>query len=184
MRKLRRATLVSALADRMLANGSWCGETHLQKAVFLLQDMVGVPTDFEFTLYKHGPYSFDLHDELAELRADEVLQLVPQHPPYGPRFVSGDAARQLRERFPKTLARYDSQIRFIAQELDAKGVVELERVATAWWVTRELNSTDVLERSKEITKLKPHVAVDDAERAVRVVDDLLARAPRADRQAA
>ena len=60
MERLQRAAILTELMDRLRADGSWCGETHVQKATYFLQEVLGVQTGFEYILYKHGPYSFDL----------------------------------------------------------------------------------------------------------------------------
>ena len=83
MMDLKRSALVVALVNRLSQRGSWCGETHIQKTTYFLQGLLNVPTGFEFILYKHGPFSFDLRDELARLRAYGYLDLSPE-PPYGP----------------------------------------------------------------------------------------------------
>lgn len=81
----------------------WCGETHLQKATFLLEDGCDVPLDFDSVLYKYGPFSFDLHDELEDLRAQGFIRLEPQAYPYGPRIAVTERGQHLLERHPKTL---------------------------------------------------------------------------------
>src|SRR4051794_32075682 len=65
------------------ANGSWCGETHVQKTVFVCQQLFGVESNFKFILYKHGPYSFELSEYLQGLIADDLVQ-IRSRPPYGP----------------------------------------------------------------------------------------------------
>ena len=110
MDRLPQAAIVTKLAKRLRHYGSWCGETHIQKAMYLLQELLEVPTGFDFILYKHGPYSFDLGDELTSLRADGLLALEPQTVPYGPRFAATPVARHLHASFPKTLAKYADSI--------------------------------------------------------------------------
>ena len=87
MDRLRRDVIVIRVIKALREHGSWCGETHVQKAVYLLQEMAGAQTGFDFILYKHGPFSFDLRDELTALRADELLSLERQPWPYGPRIA-------------------------------------------------------------------------------------------------
>ena len=82
MDRFDRAAVLTELADRLRANGSWTGETHLQKATYVLQELLMVPLNFEFVFYKHGPFSFDLREELTSMRADGFLVQVPQDP-YG-----------------------------------------------------------------------------------------------------
>src|SRR3989338_8128509 len=102
MDRLKKAALLTSLAQKLRDNGSWCGETHLQKAVYFLEDLFAIPLEFEFILYKHGPFSFDLRDELTSLRADELLRLVPQDPPYGPRLTPTERCERLKELLPNT----------------------------------------------------------------------------------
>ena len=83
MDRLRRAALLTRLIELLRKKGSWCGETHIQKSTFFVQNLMKVPLSFDFILYKHGPFSFDLRDELTGLRADGLIRLEPQWP-YGP----------------------------------------------------------------------------------------------------
>src|SRR5208283_4661878 len=95
MDRLRRAAIVASLVTKLRAAESWCGETHIQKAVYLMQDLMDVPTEYRFILYKHGPFSFELSDELTSFRGDELLELQPQSPPYGPRYAVTALGRSL-----------------------------------------------------------------------------------------
>ena len=51
MKKLQRDAVLLSLINEMKARGSWCGETHIQKATYFLQELLGVPMNFEFILY-------------------------------------------------------------------------------------------------------------------------------------
>lgn len=73
MNRMKRSALLTKLVQRLRDEGSWGGETHVQKVTYFLQELMEVPLDFDFILYKHGPYSFDLHDEIAALRGDGLL---------------------------------------------------------------------------------------------------------------
>jgi hypothetical protein len=179
MDRLPKAAIVTKLAKRLRHYGSWCGETHIQKGMYLLQDMLDVPTGFDFILYKHGPYSFELGDELTSLRADGLLALEPQSVPYGPRFAVTPVTRRLHATFPRTLAKYADSIEFVAKALGDKRVDELERVATALYVTKRRQSDhdgSVQGRAKCLNSLKPHVSVDAATQAVEEIDRLNAQA--------
>lgn len=174
MKPSQRAALLAELTDRLRAQESWCGETHLQKSVYLLQELLDVPTEFKFVLYKFGPYSFDLGDELTSLRADGLLGLEVRHPSYGPSFQTTDASVRLRQRFPATLKKYVRQIEFVADKVGAKGVAELERLATALYVTRQTREPqDHAERARRIVALKPHVTLEAAAEAVQALDQMI-----------
>jgi uncharacterized protein YwgA len=176
MDRLQKAAVLTRLMEQMRLKGSWSGETHVQKATLFLQNLMGVPLGFDFIIYKHGPFSFDLRDELTSLRADELIKLEPQFG-YGPRIATTDQSKYIQGLYSKTLEKYDDAISFVTAKLGSKGVADLERLATALYVTRR--STDVSsidERAAKLTQLKPHIAPDEAVAAVREVDQIIAQA--------
>lgn len=172
MNEARRAALLAELVRKLRANGSWAGETHVQKTAYFLQEMLGVPLGLRFSLYKFGPYSFDLRDQLVEMRGLDQLQLEPQPRPYGPKLRVGQGAEQLKTRFPKTLRRYDDALGFVARQIGPLGVGPLERLATALMVSRELPGASVDERAERLNAYKAHVAIQHAHDAVERVDAL------------
>lgn len=177
MNRLAQEAVLVGLARRLNDRGSWGGETHLQKATYLLHELRGVPFDFNFILYKHGPFSFELRDELGTMRADRLLEREVQAPPYGPRFIVTDRGRELEDRFARTMDRYGDSLDWVAEQLGDRGVMELERLASALWVTREMgDSAPVDARAARLHKVKPHVPVADSADAVREIDGMLAAA--------
>ena len=64
----KKAVIITEMLDRMIRAGSWAGDTHLQKGMFFLQTMRGVPTGYDFVLYRYGPYSFGLRYDLIPLQ--------------------------------------------------------------------------------------------------------------------
>lgn len=174
MKRLQRDAVILSLIENLKAKESWCGETHIQKATYFIQELLKVPLEFEFVLYKHGPYSFDLSDELTAMRADAILKLQPQPSPYGPSFIQSIGSKLIKKRYPKTLKKYNPMVKFVANKLGDKGVTELERLATALYVTRRINTNNSIEsRAQCIHKLKPHVSLDEARDAVMVVDTFI-----------
>ena len=177
MTRAKKTALVAALNDRLRAHGSWCGQTHMQKATYFLQEMLGVKMNFDFMLYTHGPFSFELRDTLSEMLADCLLVMQQQPYPYGPSLVVPSEQREtLQRRFPRTLERYSNRLDFVGSELGGKQVSELERLATALYVIRENSSSLESERAHALTLLKPHVSFNESTEAVRVVDEMDARA--------
>ena len=172
MNRLQVAALLTHLIHRMRDHGSWCGETHVQKSTYLAQQLAGVPLGFDFILYKHGPFSFDLRDELTSLRADGLLHLEPQRFPYGPKFKITDDAHRLQRKFPKTIKKHLDALEFVAERLAEKQVDELERLATALFAKSYFGDMDDHERAAWINQKKPHVSVDDALGALAEVDEL------------
>jgi hypothetical protein len=160
----------------MLARGSWAGETHIQKAAFFLQDLMGVELGFDFILYKHGPFCFDLRDELGSMQAEDLVSVVVRHQAYGPTFVPTQFSEVFLERFPKTQARYRQQIEFVSSELGQMGVVELEKIATAFFLAKRGGFDPVENLAQELVDLKPHVSLPEALIACRQAERLVERA--------
>ena len=173
MNQLAQEAILIALTRQLDAHGSWTGETHIQKSAYLLHALTNVPFDFDFILYKHGPFSFELRDELASMRADRLLERQPQPAPYGPRIVATDRGRELEERFPRAMERYGPMLNWIAEQVGPMNVLELERLATALWITRQHPGTDPEWRATELSQVKPHVNRDAALAAVREIDRML-----------
>jgi hypothetical protein len=172
MNRIQKAAIVTRLAKKMREKGSWCGETHLQKTIFLAQELLEVPTDFDFILYKHGPFSFDLRAELTSLRADMLLEIEPQQRPFGPRFAVTSQSDKIESRFPKTLSKMEPRLDFIANKVQGKGVADLERLATALYVVKKYDTyKSVDEQAKKLHQLKPHVSIADAQNALEQISE-------------
>ncbi|MDD3927653.1 MAG: hypothetical protein PHT33_13435, partial [bacterium] len=136
MEQMPRYAVIADLIRRLYDYGSWCGETHIQKTMCFLQELLDVPTGFEFILYKHGPFSFDLRDELSAMHAYQMVEFAPQPLPYGPRWHVTESGDGLQGNFPVTLGKYETQLRFVVAKLGDKRVGELEKLATALYVTK------------------------------------------------
>lgn len=175
MNRLERWAILVRLIETLRENGSWCGETHVQKATYFLKRLLKVPLEFDFILYKHGTYSFDLRAELTALRAYSILELEPRFQ-YGPSICPGDNAQQLEKHFGGGAKRYAQGIKFVAEKFGTKGVVKLERLSTALYVTLEEQKRSPEERALRIHELKPHVSTEEARAAVREVDEIIEEA--------
>jgi len=178
LKKLQRVAVLLDLINELTARGSWCGETHVQKATYFLQELLKVPTEFDFILYKHGPFSFELRDELTSMRADGLLELRSQLP-YGPTLVATETGMQLMKEYPKTLGQYRRYITFVAEALRDKNVADLERLGTALFVTLEDQHRSEEERVEEISDLKPHIDREAAETALKEVEKIMAASAKA-----
>ena len=171
MENLDQCCLVLELAICLKANGSWAGETHVQKAGYFLKSLLHVPLEPRFILYKHGPFSFELRELLTDMEAKGFIEwkLIP---PYGPSIGEGRLAGALRTMFPNLVNIYRDQVMFVAAHLGPRNVANLERIATALYVTN-LGYTGSA-RVGRIVQLKPHVDVLLAEKAVEDLDRITA----------
>ena len=174
MQHYENAAIVVELVRQLRARDSWCGATHLQKTSYFLKHLTGVPLDFDFILYKHGPFSFDLQDEVAYLTAYDLLDLKSNGPRYGASLVEGGRAELLRKEYGYKAEEYQPQIRFVANRLASKGVVDLEKLGTALWVTENTEAETPEARAREMIACKPHIDFADALAAVNELDEMRA----------
>lgn len=166
-----RCALVVELAKRLRLEGSWCGETHLQKATFIIQDLIKSNLGYKFVLYKHGPYSFDFNSEINSMRASDILEFQFPREAYGPSIAPTAFGERIREANQENIREFVPMVNFIAKWFAAKDVRHLEKIATAYYVTKKNPRDPAFERAKRLSSLKPHVDMDSAEEAVRVVDE-------------
>lgn len=176
MTNLNQSSLVLNLALALKANGSWAGETHIQKGCYFLSTMLNVPVGVKFILYKHGPFSFELRELLTDMEAQGFIKWNSQ-PPYGPSIAEGSLGPLLREKFSDLAERYRTQIDFVARHLGQRNVANLERIATALYVAQE--GCEGASRVGRIVELKPHVDVLLAETAVEELDHIYDAAKQA-----
>jgi uncharacterized protein YwgA len=173
MKRFQQVAILLKLIQSLKEKGSWCGETHIQKATYFLQKLTKVPLDYEFILYKFGPFSFNLRDELNLMCVDEVLNVKTNVPPYGPSFFVQLNDKDIEEIAPKTIDKFKDNIIFIADTLKDKGATELECLATALYSILEKKSYGSEEEKAEyIHHIKPHIPVQEALEAIKTVNSL------------
>ncbi len=171
MERLQRASIIIDLIDKLAKNGSWCGETHIQKAIYFLQALTNVPMEFDFILYKHGPFSFDLRDELTAMRAYRLIE-IELRPPYGPGLFPTKSGTNVHDHFPKTVNKYSRELTFVAKYLGDKGVAELERMGTALYVSLRNKNADIRTKVSTIHRMKRHVSEESAHLALQEVEKM------------
>lgn len=86
-----------------------------------------------------------------------------------------EGSQEFLKQYPKTLSNYSSQIKFVAEKIGTLGVAGLERLATALYVTINLNGESE-SRERQITTLKPHISFDAATLALGQVDAIIKEA--------
>ena len=172
MSDLRQKTLLLALIEKMNEAGSWCGETHIQKVAYFLQKGFGGPLNYDFLLYKHGPFSFDLRDDLSEMRSNGFVE-VSSNCPYGSSFHVGNNASTLKELFQTTISEYDELLSSVAKTISPFNVSELEKISTALYVCGEERIDDPSACAIRINSLKPHITLEEAESAAKKVKVLV-----------
>lgn len=170
-------SLVLRTMSRMWVHGSWCGETHIQKNMFFLQELVGIPFQWSFVLYKYGPFSFDLSYLIGEIHGYSLVKLVPQWG-FRPKIQVTELGKEFYQDHDEAHSKFDKGIEFVTKELGAKNVDELEQLSTGLHVSLDdtYKNQTVQARSKRLNELKPHIQLPDASFAIEQVDELNLRA--------
>src|SRR5579872_677006 len=132
-----RCALVVKLAKRLRDRGSWCGETHLQKALYILQDISKLNFGYKFVIYKHGPYSFDLNNDLTAMRSAQIMEFQFLRDGYGPSIVPTKFGDRVLKANQENVQEYERYINFVADWFAGSDVRHLEKIATAYFVTQK-----------------------------------------------
>lgn len=183
MLRLKTYAITLSLVQELRNHQSWCGETHLQKSMFFLETLGGGdPIEFTFTLYKHGPYSFDFHEHLEELRVLGLLDL-EYIPPYGPRYTVTKRGEWVVENQKSQTVSQECAIRTTVSCLGLKKVKELEKLGAALLVWRDARDASFEVRTKRLNAFKPHISLDEAVMATQEFDAILPRFQQTSRNA-
>jgi len=160
------------LIDALQQEGSWSGETHIQKCCYFLQEALDVNTPYKFILYRHGPFSFDLREELGEMRGLYMID-VESREPYGPSIHVTDSGRKYLSRFPRSVRDTANQVIFVAKNVGSRDVGQLERLGTAFYMKRLHPESADSELVEAIRKVKPHIKENAAFEAIDEVEEMI-----------
>jgi uncharacterized protein YwgA len=174
-----RCAVIVDLANKLRSEGSWCGETHLQKSIYILQDLMRANFGYKFVIYKHGPFSFDLKNEIAALLASKLLELKFPREGYGPSIVATNFGERVLELHREGIEKFSKMNEFIARWFSKNDVKYLEKVATAYFVASKhpREPLDIL--AQRINSMKPHVDIEAALEALKIVGEKRGEAQRA-----
>ena len=165
---IHKHAIILATIEKLSQHGSWTGKTHVQKALSLLRDTKSIDVPFQFVLYKHGPFSFDIVDELEQMQSYDAIRIDPNPEGYGVVLSPGDMAHYVREHAPlqsDEIAAIQQTCQFVGD----RKMLELERLATASWIRHQEYQTDPENVARRLHELKPHISLADAREADQVI---------------
>ena len=177
MNRYQRMALLLRLMELLREKGSWCGAMHIQKSAYFAQDLTKVPFGYDYVIYKYGPFSSSLRDELSGMLALLVAELEVHDMFYSPKYRIGKRGGNVIERFGECIIKYENQLKFVSDKIGHMKIKELEQVGTALFVTREMgNEASVGLRCDRLLRRKPHIAKRDAETAIEGIDSWIEEA--------
>lgn len=164
--KSQNFAAIALAVDAMSNHSSSVGRTHIHKFLFLAESWFRGMPSHEFTLYRYGPYSFDLDAELQALRSVGAIRADADPNGYGARYsVDGDQIELARTRgqLPE-----ETTLGFerIAEWLATKPVRALEAVATAEFVRQARPTADDEVIVERVIELKPHLGSGEVQEAL------------------
>jgi len=168
---LNKHRFVLEVIERLNAVGSWTGKTHVQKSVFFTVGRDKIPTPFDYVLYKHGPFSFELGDVIEEMVSYSGIVAEPVQN-FGVMLKLGPQSDFIRDNTtiePETLLEIEKVCQFVSN----RKVKELERLATAAWICHNEQISEETEVASRLNSLKPHISETEALSAIGEVKDLL-----------
>ncbi len=155
MDEKQRFAIICMIVEKLNRHDSWCGETHIQKAAYLAEAFFKIPLRYNFILYRYGPYSSRLSYDLVGMELDNYLI----------RKVTSPGATynlSLPEEVISLPGKQKKQLDFIATAFGKKGVADLERLSTAFWVIENYQDKSMKEQAKILSSIKMHVPLDKA----------------------
>jgi len=172
MERLKTSSILISLIEKMNLKGSWCGETHIQKAVYFLQEVTSLNLNFNYILYKHGPFSFDLRDFLSGMLTEGFLKLQPMFQ-YGPSYVIGDVGKKHKTKFEVLSQSASTEIESISNKLGNMNAAELEKLSTSLYFIKNHSDLKKSDMAKNIHSIKSHISVMSAEKAIEETDEII-----------
>lgn len=177
MDKYQKMALLLRLMELLREKGSWCGATHIQKSAYFAQDLTKVPFGYDFIIYKYGPFSSSLRDELSGMLALLVAKLEVHDMFFSPKYRIGRRGPKVMETFEECIEQYENRLKFVSDRIGQMKIKELEQVGTALFVTREMeNEASVRVRCDRLRHRKPHIAEGDAVTAIERIDQWIEEA--------
>lgn len=158
----KKHAFILAVIESLRRQGSWTGKTHVQKALSLLRDSGKAQVPFDFVLYKHGPYSFDVEAELEQMQSYGAVAVDPNPAGYGVRLEPAEMAEFVRGEEPLSEAEKKAIVD-VCRFVGTRTAAELERLATASWIRRQERVSQPAEVAKRLHALKPHISMLEAQ---------------------
>lgn len=140
----------------------------LQQLVYILQQVYGVESSYNFKLYTYGPYSAELTEELDELVSRNILSQKYCRGPayYGSRLLPGENFRQVYcSEHEACLDRYEEKIKRVIQLFGSYSARELElRAALIFLDFRYGIEKEKLQ--EELLSIKPYIKEGEVQEAL------------------
>ena len=135
-----RQVLVLEMVGRATERGGGTHETRLHAYSFFLQEIRGVPTEYEFYRSDGWPEARDLLSDIAGLEFSRILRSVPIGP--GLEITNTEGTKRMRERYSYIVDKYDEDLEVVMDRFALVEDARLELLASAWLLSLKGEPTD------------------------------------------
>ena len=135
-----RQMLVLEMVGRATERGGGTHEPRLHAYSFLLQEIRGVPTEYEFYRSDGWPEARDLLSDIAGLEHSRILRSVPIGP--GLEITNTEGTKRMRERYSYITDKYDEDLEVVMDRFALVEDARLELLASAWLLSMKGDPTD------------------------------------------
>ena len=135
-----RQMLVLEMVGRATERGGGTHEPRLHAYSFFLQEIRGVPTEYEFYRSDGWPEARDLVSDISGLEHCRSLRSVPIGP--GLEITNTEGTKRMRERYSYITDKYDEDLEAVMDRFALVEDARLELLASAWLLSLKGDPTD------------------------------------------
>ncbi|AFM22872.1 hypothetical protein [Desulfomonile tiedjei] len=171
-----RYALIAELAQRLGRKSRQFGKTSLQKIIFLLQELEEVPTNYQFSLYTHGPFTAQILGDLDLVEGFGAVKVRYFTEGYGGYQISPDReSESIRNKAAQFLDQNKEKIDKVVDEFGAFSAKDLELRSTIVYLDRDAGRTKKdLSRDRFIQlvkRIKPRFSEDTIAVALKELEE-------------
>jgi len=144
---MKKSDLVLYVVEKLNEVGSWAGNTHLQKIIYLVQSTCNFRL-YDFVLYHYGPYSFDLREDVDFLTISNYLERDADEFGYHYRLSSS-----LEPSIPSEI---QERVNKIVKVFGKAPTTLLELITTVDYVVKKSPGKSDREIVEIVKRIKPH----------------------------
>ncbi|GAB6173063.1 hypothetical protein JCM15765_25410 [Paradesulfitobacterium aromaticivorans] len=159
----KKYAIIIELTRRLKDVSPQLGKTALQKMVYLLTEVYGVPSGYVHTLYTYGPYSADLASDIEFVASMGGIELKESQRGYS--IQESEQGEAIWEKAQEFIEKHSAQFAQLVKDYGEFNAKELELRSTLVLLQRRGGmSKDML--VKQLRSIKPYFTVDEVITAV------------------
>ena len=138
MRKNERVAILAKVIEEMTKNNGWCDVGRLQKVMFCLQEIEGIPLEFAFAPYKEGNIiSYELRNLVQTMSCGKnpLMKIKPNDSI----ILSMERYELFMKCFSKTIKKYSPKINLILEKMEDKDSEQLNSLVKILYMANSYN---------------------------------------------